>query len=276
VQVTNETSRASPELPLRQGDILRIDPTGDGSPELGVVINADCDLEHNKTDGVVAYLPIYRFRAYLEQFWAPGHVAELKHKLHIQIQQICDIDEPDLENLDRWLLSSDATEISTKLAVGRELKTRSQEQLVEAVSKLRVCLDTTMDPFEVFLTFCRYEKDPAKHARKQISAAKKAIADGHFFVSEIVGEPDVGFVIRMRRIYTIDARSCFPSNAALERSGTVNRPTAVRFAHLTPMYSYRVAQLFAQQFSRIGLPDEVTALGELAIEDIVTLLEGGS
>jgi len=44
---------------------------------------------------------------------------------------------------------------------------------------------------------------------------------------------------------------------------------AIRIAKLTNLYRFKVAQLFAYQFSRIGLPDEITALNEVAVQAAV-------
>ena len=272
--LNSETERPSIQTPLRQGDIIKLegDKQGPTASDLGVIINADCDLAHNKTDGVIAYLPIYRFKSYLENFWAGDHVDDLREALFKQVQRICALEDGDKDNLERWIVISDPNEISEKLSSNHNLKPNQKQQLSDAVKRLRLCLDPKHRPFDTFLEFCRCESDPIKHARKQVANAKKAIGEGHFFVSEIVGEPDVGFVIRMRRIYTIDAASCFTSIPALQTSSIASAQTAYRLAALTPIYRYRVAQLFAQQFSRIGLPDEMTALSDLAIDDIISPL----
>jgi hypothetical protein len=86
VTVEVETERAHPQDELGQGDIIALEyPEGKTGPELGVVINADCDLANGKTDGTIAYLPIFSFRQYLDLFWAPGHltttVAESEHRI---------------------------------------------------------------------------------------------------------------------------------------------------------------------------------------------------
>jgi hypothetical protein len=95
------------------------------------------------------------------------------------------------------------------------------------------------------------------------------MGEGQFFVSDLVGRPELGFVIRMRRIYSLAKESVFTSLAAQRTRSDGDQITAVRFARLRPLYRFKVLQLFAQQFSRIGLPDQVTALSALAVDDLV-------
>jgi hypothetical protein len=100
------------------------------------------------------------------------------------------------------------------------------------------------------------------------------MGDDHFFLSEIVGEKKIGFVIRMRRIYTIEADRCFTSEAELRAKSSGSGTAAGRKARLTPLYQFKVAQMFASQYSRIGLPNEITQLSQLVIDDLAQQFAG--
>jgi hypothetical protein len=100
------------------------------------------------------------------------------------------------------------------------------------------------------------------------------MGDGHFFISELIDDANVGFVVRMRRIYTLPEADYFVSTSEQRSRSEGDRPTAVRVGRLTGLYRFKILQLFAQQYSRIGLPDEVTALGSLAIDDLVEQFAG--
>ena len=53
-----------------------------------------------------------------------------------------------------------------------------------------------VNDLEILTYFC--ELDKPKHmgtVRKMIEEAKKSMGDDHFFISEIVGENNIGFVI---------------------------------------------------------------------------------
>ncbi|MCB0361003.1 MAG: hypothetical protein KDD44_15245, partial [Bdellovibrionales bacterium] len=77
-----------------------------------------------------------------------------------------------------------------------------------------------------------------------------------------------------RRIYTLPVAQYFVSESEQKSQSTGDRPTAVRIARLTELYRFRLIQLFAYQFSRVGLPDEVTALSALAVDDLVQRFAG--
>lgn len=273
-----ETERTKPTDELRQGDILRLeDGAGRGRiPALGVIINADCDLAHGKLDGVIAYLPMYAFRTYLGRFWAPSFVEEQRRSLIERIRTLCGLDDRGEEDLMRWLACAEVADVIARLSKACDLKGKDAAELADKLERLAICVRPSCEPLAAFASFCQREKNPQQFARKRISHAHSNMGDGHFFVSEIVGESEVGFVVRMRRIYTIDAACCFSSQAAQLASTSGDGLTAVRIARFAPPFRFKLAQLFAYQFSRIGLPDEAAALSSLAIEDMVMQLSGAS
>lgn len=269
-----ETERVLPVESLAQGDIIRIEHIGPSrEPALGVVINADCDLANGKLDGAIAYLPMYPFKDYIARFWAPGHVAEVRSSATSKIIETIGDEGTAAESLHAWVKTDGAEAVGATLAKSPKLKKGQLASITHEVRRLAIALDDGDDPLFRFLSLCRAEKDAQAYARRHLGAARKAMGEGHFLISDLVEHPDIGFVIRMRRIYTIAEERCFRSTAEqLARSGG-SETTAVRICRLTELYRFKVAQLFAQQFSRIGLPDDITALGSLAIDDIVAQVE---
>jgi len=267
----DESELNQPSRDLGQGDILRIEDGGGSSdlPELGLIINADCDIAHGKTDGVIAYLPIYSFRSYIERFWAPTYLARERTSALQRARDVCKFDDAGTADLVNWLATSGPAEIASALAAKFTLKPNVAQILTDALARLKLCCDESHKPYDVFAALCRLEKDSAAYARKHINDAKKSMGDGHFFISSIAGLPALGYVVRMRRIYTVDVRHCFRSIAEQRSSTSGNGLSAGRVAHMTSLYQFKIAQLFAHQFSRIGLPDDITALSELAVEDMV-------
>ena len=243
---------------------------------LGVIINADCDLAHGKLDGVFAYLPIYSFREFFSHFYIPFVIKSEKKNIVKYLKDILELDDAEVDNLERWLGSTEPKVIADKLYQTMTIAKKHHGEILSKLIRLRGCIDAGPTPLELFKRFCVQDKSPEGFARKHIVEAKKITADGHLFVSEIVGEPEVGFVVRMRRIYTIDVKSCFTSYAESQALGADLVETAVRIARFSSLYRFRIAQLFAQQFSRIGLPDELIELGDLAIADLVSQLSNGA
>lgn len=273
VRSQTETEIAAPSDPLSQGDIFEIEwPRGQTGPKLGVIVNADCDLAHSKTDGVVALAPIYSFNDYLAAFWAPNHVAEAAAATTSAILKL--IGDTDAEALQTWLASAGVDAVAERIIASQTLKPRAAQQLRNDLEKLAVCLDKRQSAIDRFKALCALTANPAKHARSQLSAAKSGMGDGHFFVSDLVGHAALGFVVRLRRVHVIAIEDVFKATSDQRSQSDGERPSAVRVGRFTPLYRFRVLQLFAQQYSRVGLPDELSTLSELAVEDLVVAYTG--
>ena len=267
-----ETERSMPGGKFRQGDILRFEGENERrNYSRGVIINADCDLENNKLDGVIAYLPLYSFEEYLEHFWIKVYVDQVKNNLIISILDTCGLDSsvPSNESdLIDWLSYSDSLNIATKLVSQHCLKPRDLDALKIRLDKLRQCIDPLGRSLTQFHIYCSWEKFPTAFALKQLTAAKNAMGDDHFFLSEVVGESEIGFVVRMRRIYTINIQQCFTSTSEQRTLSDDNTFSAIRIAKLTTLLQFKIAQVFALQYSRIGLPNEMVALNGLVLDTL--------
>jgi hypothetical protein len=268
-----ETERVPASDERSQGDIIRIEhvPESD-EPELGVIINADCDLAHDRLDGVVTYLPLYTFRRYLALFWAPGHVAEVLKAATQKVLELAGDGAAEAEGLHSWIRTDGPAAVSASMTSG--LKKGPAALMEREVGRIAISLDDDATHYQRFARLCGDEPDPAGHARKQILAAKKAMGDGHFFISDLVDHDELGFVVRMRRVLSIAEERCFRSVAEQRATSAGLETTAVRVGRLTPLYRIKVLQVFAQQFTRIGLSDEVTALSGMAIDDLVATAVG--
>lgn len=263
----DESFRCSDQSPIRQGDIFVFDGPDRSAPEYGVVINADCDLAHGKIDGVIAFLPVYPFRSYLERFWLPSHLdGELNASLK-WIADLCSLSPAEIDDLKRWILNDTPVKVASGLMTTIPLPAKKLPELERHLNRTSMLLAQKGLP--AFRQLCLND---SSYARKHLESAKKNLGEGHFFITEISGQDGLGYVIRMRRIITLDAASCFASVAEMRSSSDRDQLCCARVARLSPAYQYRISQLFAYQYSRIGLPDETTALGSLAIDDLVSEL----
>lgn len=275
----DETERANLSEGLRQGDILEIvDEEGGFDFRLATIINADCDMQNSKHDGVIAILPIYTFHEYLEKFWLPNFYLKQRNQALDLLKSVVTLEENHANELISWL-QSDANAViamgAAKIFHFAQLGPRQIEKADEALSRLHICIGAekrgTLDTVVQFAPSDTTKA--AKFCRDQVVEAKKQIGDGHFFVTEVKGYSTLGHVVRMRRIYTIPVGNCFVSSSALQIS-KFSGAAAFRACKFTASYKFKVAQLFAYQFSRIGLPDDITALSDLAIADMVQHLQG--
>ncbi|MCW3587165.1 hypothetical protein K6Y74_27760 [Burkholderia cenocepacia] len=269
-----ETEHCPVQQPLRQGDILKISPNG-SSPQpfsLAVIINADCDMAWEKHDGVIALLPIYRFTEYLQIFWLPGFINNQIEALSKTIRELCKINEDNISEIINWIESlEEHTSFDVDKFISRfELNKKNGQIVKNAIQRLMSAIASRQSmSLACVKNFAPDPEDCDKYLSTQILDAKKTLGDGHFFVTDLKGDNSVGFVIRMRRIHSIDARRCFSAYSALQSTERGTEASAYRLSRFTPHYKFKIAQIFAQQYSRIGLPDELTALSSLAIDNAV-------
>jgi len=261
-----ETQHVPIGAPFAQGDIILL-PERACPPHLGVIINADCDLHHDKTDGVCSYLPIYTFSEYIEHFWLPNKLEEFRRQSLFNILQAIKQPKSSLSSLEAWLDSADHTALSDRLSEEFELTGKLRIALTNQVEQHLDTYNSSRTPTKSFLHFCRAQKDPESFLEKQLRSAYQQLAEGHLFLNEIFGRSQLGFVIRLRRIYAIDRRNYFQSESDFLLSSLSPDQCAIRLAKLTSVFQYKLLQLFALQFSRIGLPDELTHMHQLVITD---------
>lgn len=269
-----ETERISSQEPRGQGDIIRIEWGNDeaAAPHYGVIINADCDLAWGRTDGVIAFLPLYSFHDYLAHFWAGAHIQGVMTTETSAVLQLAG--DTDGEALHQWIRTSGAESVADSIKQYKGLRKKDSEKLDRSLRLLAVCLDENETAIMRFRGICAAASEPTSYARSHVLGAKKAMGEGHFFISDLVGDPDVGFVIRLRRIYTIPEQDVFISTSDQMSKSQGNHVTAVRVARLTERYRFKLLQVFSQQYSRIGLNDDVMALSNLAVDDLVEKFTG--
>jgi len=209
-----ETERTNSKEEFKQGDIIRLDKTVElrELPKLSVVINADCDLAHKKFDGVIAYLPMYSSHEYLDIFWSPVFISQTIQEIQINLKTICNINQNDLGNLLSWIQNGEQVEIIDRLTKSFSLNAKASTNLSKNLEKLELCTDPNSNSLLIFQSLCQLENEPEHFAKKKIGQALSNLGDGHFFISELVSDARLGFIIRMRRIYSIDASRCYRSN----------------------------------------------------------------
>lgn len=265
-----ETEFAPPEAKFRQGDIIRLH----GTPyaDYGVVINADCDLANDKTDGYIAYVPLYTFQDFIERFWSRDQITTVTKQCRGELMRFFKKQE-DVGDLEVWLSQEGLEDVLGKLKPDLNLKKKQLDEFERYVRKLHASLSGT--GFECLKSIYALENNPEKYAHTQLSALRASLGEGHMMISSVVGIPDLGFVVRMKRVFSIDQNLCFRTSADyLLRFRDYDAAAAVRVARLASTYKYKFGQLFAQSFTRIGLSDEISRLSDLAIMEIVENLRG--
>lgn len=264
-----ETEPAPINSKFRQGDILQL--FGANHADYGVVINADCDLANDKNDGHLAYIPLYAFKDFIDRFWFQDEIKTIKKQCQESIGKYLKKTE-EISELTAWLQQETPDTVSEKISKALSLKASDTKELGKQINKLHLCLEE--NGLNTLRKIYSQENNPEKHAETQLTKLKKNLGEGHMMISSITGLADLGFVLRMKRVFSIDQNYCFKSTSDyLIKSLNDNAIAAVRIARLTSTYKYKAAQIFAYSFSRIGLSDEITLLNNLAILDIAQNLK---
>lgn len=257
---------ASPEK-FRQGDIIQIvhshrDASHTGN--LGIVINADCDLEHCKLDGSVSFLPVYDFRTYFCVFWLPDYFQARQRELLKSLQSLCGSTEEECNTLVDWIKADGWSAVSRKLCAEFSLKSSAVDAKLKELSLIT---QSKVHDEKLVGSICEeIGQPPSSTVKKLGNLALRNLGDGGFFINEIVGLQEVGYVVRLKRVQSMALGSLYHSVADHACNADLNLESAYRIARLTERYRFKVAQLFASQFSRIGLPDDITDLNNFAVE----------
>ena len=268
-----ETQYISSDAPYGQGDIIRLQERPN-PPHLGVVINADCDLLHNKTDGVCSFLPIYAFHEYLVQFWLDRFLGSQKKQIVTHIATTINQPRSEHDALEQWLDSDDSSTLPDRLADEFGFNQKTKSLLYKSVTLYGIVSSPNESPIEKFTALCRLQKDPLKYARRQLDAVTKQMGYDHMFINEIHGQAELGFVVRTRRIYSIETDKYFRSEPELRKSSYSRNLCAIRVAQLTDLLRFQLIQLFVHHFTRVGLPDDIRDMRQLILDDIATTLVG--
>lgn len=259
-----ETELTLQDSAFRQGDIIKL--YGVKNSGYGVIINADCDLANGKIDGHIAYVPVYPFPDFIERFWAADQIQSINKNCQNDLKRFLK-SQSEIDDLLSWLGHEGVDSVIFQLCAHLVLKPKESEDLKKLIRKLSACMQGTT--LKCLTDIYSLEKNPEKYASTQLSSLKSSLGEGHLMISCIVGVEGLGFVMRMKRVFSICQELCFRSPAEHLIKSTEDAVSAVRIARLTSTYKYKAAQVFAQNFTRIGLSDEVSRLNDLAILDIV-------
>lgn len=249
-----------------QGDIVRLCDRNESpiDPNYGVILNADCDLAHGKFDNFIALLPIYSIKKYFDKFLLPNYLIQIKENYYGELSSILSLSDSEISDLRDWLKSEDQESICNSICKQNEISKSDANRLRKFIEKLAILENDDQDSVKIFRNLSNLENNPERFIEKRILETFRNIGDGHYQISEITGERDVGFVVRMRRIFTIQFEHCFYSTSDFVSSDCTGDVNAIRIARLKEPFRFRLAQVFASHFTRIGLPEEVYEMQNFA------------
>lgn len=253
------------EAPIRQGDVIKNITKRGNIPNIGVVINADCDLEQGKNAKTVNYLKILSVQEYSDQYWAPKQLERLIAKRTNQTIEILNgiikRSHPKLNSLEPsdlydWLRTEGLDAMFSSLEFDSK---RLKQTQISSMRALEVAVSDEKYSSPVaqlkasFKMDLRKPEDLSASLQEELSSPK-GFPD-YIFLPEIPNVDGIGFVVMLREIFGIQQQEVFSSEFLGKISN--NDGHYYRVARLSDVFRYSIAQKLSFLFSRIGIPVEL-------------------
>jgi hypothetical protein len=269
MEVTNDIKPAGP---LRQGDILRWDRR-DGTvwTEYGVVVTADCDLEHNKMRNWVSYVPLVRFESYVSDVWGPDYVEKKVSKIlesavstirsaHAETKPGATLTASAVAD---WINRDDPSGIASAI-FGKNCSDKVRLPFEKIIARAKAALNCQnelsartgeLDPYIKRITIRASQlfpdgKGSAQTIKEALNGHCGSLPGDVFFIGAIPGEGNDGYFALLRHV-----TQCSLDDISLDPA---QRPGPVlplrRIAKLQPPFVFAMTQQLAKVFSDIGLP----------------------
>ncbi|WP_137138618.1 hypothetical protein [Azospirillum brasilense] len=250
--------------PLLQGDIL-VWPNRYGVwDRYGVVLTADCDIENDKSHGLISYVPLLTFSGYVQEVifnsikkQESGEQIESIWKQINKLNRENHSDAPLLTKSDiiDWVMSEDGaliaeaigcknrneiTKLSRKIEIFRAFATlpNAAQDYTEAINSLKIA----------YAVKEKGKQDAAlKIVQDKIKSSFDNLPESTFLITSVQGSEDSGLIAMLSHL-----RQTKRENIYFLLSEIVSDDHALRFSRLEKDYKYGVAQRFGHLFSRIG------------------------
>ncbi len=250
-------------LPVRQGDVLkRVQPDGKGS--LVVVVTADCDIANNKVgDAGLACVQLTPLANYMLNEHASAQARrQLRKRFEKATEWInkrwlqCDPSHVPLteESVQRWLTQDPPDRIESALGLPLDNQRSFIKRESAALRSAHEFIENAGDQYCAIDALRALQNKPTSRA-EQLKTLFGTVDPGDlpldmFFISSVPGEPDVGFIAKLRALSFVPLNRSFTSMAAAKECEN----TFIRVGRLAPTFRHAMAQQFGMLFARIGLP----------------------
>jgi len=250
-------------LPLRQGDVLKR-VRGDGPAMLAVVVTADCDIANEKFgEAGLACVQLDLLANHVLGEHARGLAqGQLKKRFEKAAEWVNNRwreknpeNEPlSEERVQAWILASTPEEIEAELNLPVDDKKSFIKRESSALTAAQKLIDTPTDRFSSIDALCTLKGESRSVLLKSLFGTlnPKNLPLDLFYVSSVPGEPDLGFVAKLRALTFIPFDRTFTSmDAAKDVENSF-----VRVGRLEPTFRHALAQQFGMLFARIGMPKQ--------------------
>lgn len=250
-------------LPVRQGDVLkRVQPDGKGP--LIVVVTADCDIANNKFgDAGLVCVQLTPLVNYMLNEHAAVHAKrQLRKRFEKATEWVnkrwLESDPSHIplseESVQRWLTQANPDSIESALGLPLNDKKSFIKRESAALRSAHELIENSKDQFSA-LDALRTLQSKSTSRAMQLKTLFGTLDPWDlpldmFFISSVPGEPDVGFIAKLRALSFVPLNLSFTSMAAAKEYENA----FLRVGRLAPTFRHAMAQQFGMLFSRIGLP----------------------
>lgn len=251
-------------LPIRQGDVLKR-VRGDNPTALFIVVTADCDIANEKFgDAGLVCVQLTLLADHVLGEHARTSVQRQLRKRFVKVaewinqrwlQKSPENVALSYERVQAWVLRSEPEEIGAELGESVDEKSFLKLECTALRTATRL-IENPVDRYSGIDAMCalRTKTSTRSEQLKTLfgSLNPKDLPLDMFYVSGVPGEPDVGFIAKLRALSFIPFDRSFTS---LDAAKDVEN-SFVRVGRLTPTFRHALAQQFGMLFSRIGMPKE--------------------
>jgi hypothetical protein len=261
-----DCSLADDDLPLRQGDIFTWVDRGRERPwrTFGIVITADCDLQQEKTNGQLSYLPILTFEDYIWTFWRVEKFSPVFHRLQkkavdrlnsvltrLKTDQKAISEEAGLA----WISRTESEALAKEIGLKDVGQTKDFCAIIENYKLVERLLGTS-EPDMNLLNSCHAISRGAAPSSdysglsRDVQSKISSLPGDVFFISGVEGYESFGLFVMLRHI-----TQCKVDDVAIRPEDLRwGNASARRIARVNAPYKFALAQNMARVFLDIGLP----------------------
>lgn len=273
---------ATDDAPLRQGDVFEWipRPVDDSFRQYGLIVTADCDLAHEKHQGIISYVPVFSLRDYIRLF-------DLPKKVDIQLEKAGEALAGGVRKMQKnlpgfevpmsastvleWVERKKPEDVLAALGIQDSPKSERVANLIRVYDALLQSREEGSfdDQLEALVLRQAHVSDgDLGKARQQVmsrvvdSVAK--LPGDAFFVGCITDDEPLGHVAYLRMVREINH-----DEVAIRVTG-LDGARAKRVSRMQSPFLYRLTQQLGDVFASIGLPADYEAQRRRIAEALAT------
>ena len=263
----SEYDERSLSEPISQGDIIEKIVNNDQC-KYGIIITGDCDIDKNKTNGILSYCQVIEMKDYFLNYFLKEKLRDLSKNIIDNIFQIANkaIKNKnknhigfDLDFFKEWILVTDFDKI-------QQVFNNCNAKFFDLLRIYRQFNIEEIEPCDSYIKgkliyLCKNDYECERKKLFNDFQNKIASLPGDwFYLNGLPSKNDTGYLIYLRQIREISI-----DQIAINPETEKNR-NFKRIGKLKSPYIYRITQMLGSVFSDIGLPKDYEDQRKFTVE----------